>query len=209
VSAASPLGAILAGGRNTRYGDLKAFASVAGRPIIARAADALHRAVSDLILIANDAEAYATLGFPVRGDRITGLGAVGGLHAALHWAAEENRPGVLAIACDMPFVSTALLRRLLELARDRNTADLVAPESDNRRGLEPLCTYYSTRCLPAIERALARADSRMIGFHDEVTVVRLPLAEVRQFGDPAVLFLNVNTPLERARAEQLAQELDA
>jgi molybdopterin-guanine dinucleotide biosynthesis protein A len=198
---------ILAGGRNTRYGGLKALESVGGRAIIERAADALRGAVSDLILIANDGDTYAPLGYPLRGDLVTGVGALGGLHAALHWAAEQHRPGILAVACDMPFVSAPLLRRLVELAVEQD-ADVVAPESDNRRGLEPLCAYYSTRCLPAIERALARADPRMIAFHDDVTVVRLALGEVADFGDPAVLFLNVNTPEERARAEQLARELD-
>jgi hypothetical protein len=47
----------------------------------------------------------------------------------------------------------------------------------------------------------------MVGFHDDVLVKRVPLAEVRSFGDPADLFLNVNSPETRARADQIARRL--
>jgi molybdopterin-guanine dinucleotide biosynthesis protein A len=206
---ALPLGAILAGGRNLRYGALKAFAPVAGRAIIQRVLDAVHAVVPDVILIANDPVAYGELGLSMRGDRVRGLGAIGGLHTALHWARDEERPGIVAVACDMPFVSSALLGRLIDRAHELPAADVVVPESDSWRGLEPLCAYYSTRCLPAIERAVTRGDARMIGFHDEVNVARLSLDEVRTFGDPATLFLNVNTPDELERAEQIARETGA
>jgi hypothetical protein len=43
----------------------------------------------------------------------------------------------------------------------------------------------------------------MIGFHDAVRVVQLPLAEVSTFGDPARLFMNLNTPEDRDEAERL------
>ena len=68
------------------------------------------------------------------------------------------------------------------------------PDSDgSRRGVEPLCAWYSQRCLPAVEACLAADDLRVIGFHDAVRVERLPLARVQDFGDPARLFANVNT----------------
>lgn len=45
----------------------------------------------------------------------------------------------------------------------------------------------------------------MIGFFDDVRVRTIPLAEVLTFGDPEILFLNVNTPEERERAEALTR----
>ncbi|MEX2283359.1 MAG: molybdenum cofactor guanylyltransferase [Gemmatimonadota bacterium] len=201
-----PFGAIMAGGRNSRYGDLKALAPVAGQAIIDRVIERLRAVTPDLILIANDVVAYHAVDIPSRPDRIPGLGALGGLHSALHWAAEEARDGIIAIACDMPFVSSALLGRLLERSRSDDAPDVVAPESGSRRGLEPLCTYYSVGCLPAIEAAIQRGDSRMIGFHAQVSVERIALAEVAKYGDPETLFMNVNTPEERLLAERIAQE---
>lgn len=193
----------MAGGRNTRYGAPKALERVGGRRIIDRVIAALEQVTPDLVLIANDRAAYASLALPVRSDERPGAGALGGIHTALRWSQEQDRAGVLAVACDMPFVSSALLSQLVQTARTTGV-DVVAPESSSRRGLEPLCAYYSTRCLGAIEDALARGDYRMIGFHEQVRVQPLPVAEVRVFGDPDILFLNVNTREERERAEEIA-----
>jgi hypothetical protein len=74
-------------------------------------------------------------------------------------------------------------------------------ESDSRRGLEPLCAYYTPVCVSAIERRIAAGDRRVIAFYDDVNVARLTADRVAQFGDPSLLFMNVNTPEERVLAE--------
>lgn len=197
----APLGVILAGGESRRYGSPKALATVGGARIIDRVRAALAAAVDDVALVANDAALYADLRLPTRPDAQRGLGTLGGILSALLWAREERRPGALVVACDMPFLSPPLLRRLLAGAAD---ADVVAPESGGRRGLEPLCAWYGVGCVPAIEAEVERGERHIIGFFDDVRVRRIPLAEVRAFGDPDVLFLNVNTPAERSRAERIA-----
>jgi molybdopterin-guanine dinucleotide biosynthesis protein A len=53
----------------------------------------------------------------------------------------------------------------------------------------------------AIERRIAAGDRRVVAFYDDVRVVRLPAESVAAFGDPALLFRNVNTPEERILAE--------
>jgi molybdopterin-guanine dinucleotide biosynthesis protein A len=196
----------MAGGRNTRYGAAKALERVGDSRIIDRVIAALEQATPDLVLIANDQAAYVSVALPVRGDERPDAGALGGIHAALRWGNEERRAGILAVACDMPFVSGALLAQLVQTAHS-TAADVVAPESNSRRGLEPLCAYYSIRCLGAIEDALARGDFRMIGFHEQVRVHPLPIAEVRRFGEPDILFMNVNTREERERAEEIARAM--
>jgi molybdopterin-guanine dinucleotide biosynthesis protein A len=198
-----PLGAILAGGRNTRFGAPKALATVGGERIIDRLTRALGAVTPDIVLITNEAEVYASVGLTMRPDARPGLGALGGIYSALLWAREERRPGALVVACDMPFVDDRLLARLA--AGAGGEADVVAPESGGRRGIEPLCAYYSVRCIPAIETRIERGDLRVVGFYDDVAVERVPLDEVRGFGDPRTLFLNVNTPEERERAEALAR----
>src|SRR5690606_41025664 len=107
--------------------------------IIDRVGRALEAVTDELILIANDPEVYASVGLPMRPDLRPGLGALGGVLTALAWAREAGRPGVLAVACDMPFLSTALLARILA---EREGVDVVVPESGGRRGVEPLCAYY-------------------------------------------------------------------
>ena len=189
-------GVVLAGGAATRYGGLpKGLERVEGRRIIDRVAGALGEVTDELLLVANHPEAETWLpGVPVQRDIVPNAGGLGGIHAALHRA--QN--AILIVAWDMPFVPVALLRRLRELG---DGADVAVPESGSRRGVEPLCAFYAPACLPAIERSLARDDLRVVGFHADVRVARLPADEVSAFGNPELLFMNVNTPDELALAE--------
>lgn len=196
-------GAILAGGRASRFGGLpKGLERVGGRRVIDRVAAALAAAADDVLLIANDPNAAAWLpGVPVASDVRPGNGALGGIHAALTRAAHP----VLIVAWDMPFVSARLLAALRALGR---TADVAVPESDSERGVEPLCAYYGPACIGPIERRLDAGDHRIVAFYDDVRVARLSNADVRRIGDPAVLFMNVNSPAELALAERHASSLD-
>jgi len=200
----SILGVVMAGGRNTRYGAHKALAEVGGRRILDRVRGALAAVAPEIVLVANEPEVYAVAGLPLRGDVRPGSGVLGGILTALYWARERGRTGALVVACDMPFVPAALLREIADRAAAKPGPDVVAPESGGRRGIEPLCAWYGTGCIGAVERALDRDDRRVVAFFDEVAVARIPLEEVRRHGDPKVLFMNVNTPAEREAAERLA-----
>lgn len=189
-------GVVLAGGAATRYGGLpKGLERVGGRRIIDRVAEALMDVTDDLLLVANDPAASQWLpGVRVQQDLVPNAGGLGGIHAALHHAGSP----VLIVAWDMPFVPAGLLRRLRELG---DSADVAVPESGSRRGVEPLCAFYAPACLPAIEQSLADGDRRVVGFHERVRVARLPAGDVSAFGEPELLFMNVNTPDDLARAE--------
>ena len=189
-------GVVLAGGLSTRYaGKPKGLERVHGVRIIDRVRAALEPVVDDLLLIANDDAAGTWLpGVRWERDVLRDLGSVAGIHAALVHSATS----VLVVAWDMPFVPAALLAALRDAGQD---ADVAVPRSDSRRGLEPLCAFYASTCVPAIERRLAAGDRRVIGFYDDVRVARLDVEQVGRFGDPALLFMNVNTPEERILAE--------
>lgn len=193
-----PTGVILAGGGATRFGGRpKGLELVGGRRILDRVVDAFVEAFGvPPILIANDPGAAAWRpDLEVRNDLRPGDGALGGLLTAVH--AGNGGPVVVA-AWDMPFVPPALLR---DLAAGLADHDAVLPASDGRRGVEPLLAAYGPACAPAILRALERGDRRAIAFHDAVRVGILPLTRVREFGDPALIFLNVNTADDLAQAE--------
>ena len=212
-----PLGAILAGGGSTRFGAPKALARVGGERIVDRVVAALQAVTPALLLSTNDPAQFRELDIPSCPDRRPDAGPLGGIHAVLLRARELDRPGVLAVAVDMPFPSVPLLGRLRDEAFGTGGAgearspgssppgapDVVVPESGGRRGIEPLFAAYRTSCLPAIDAALEAGDRRMIGFHERVRVRRIPLAVVASLCDPAMAFLNVNTPEDRDRAEAL------
>ena len=189
-------GVILAGGAASRYGGLpKGLEVVGGVRIIDRVATALSDVTDDLLLVANSPEAANWLpGVRTGADIVPNAGGLGGIHAALHHA----QSAVLVVAWDMPFVPSGLLARLRALG---DAADVAVPESGSRRGVEPLCAFYAPSCLPAIDHSLAENDLRVVGFHSSVRVARLPAVEVSAFGDPELMFMNVNTPDDLGVAE--------
>jgi molybdopterin-guanine dinucleotide biosynthesis protein A len=125
-----------------------------------------------------------------------GTGALGGILTAV---LEAPAP-VVCVAWDMPFVTARLLRALADALGAR---DAVLPESLGRRGLEPLCAAYGPGCREVITAALDAGDLRALGFHQRISHGILPLSEVRRFGDPELLFFNVNTADDLARADGL------
>jgi molybdopterin-guanine dinucleotide biosynthesis protein A len=189
---------ILAGGGATRYGGRpKGLERVGGVRIVDRLVQAMVDAFGTRpLLVANDAGAAEwETGLTIHPDVRPGEGALGGLLTALTLGAGQ---GVVVAAWDMPFVPPSLLR---ELAEGLGAHDAFLPASDGRRGVEPMLAAYGPASLPAIGAALDRGDRRAIAFHDAVRVGILPLERVRRHGDPALLFLNVNTPEELAHAE--------
>jgi molybdopterin-guanine dinucleotide biosynthesis protein A len=199
----SVTGVILAGGQSTRYGGLpKGLELVGGVRIVDRVRAALEAVSDKLLLIANDDRAREWLpGVRCESDVLRNVGSVAGIHAAL---AHAGTP-VLVVAWDMPFVPSGLLREIRDTGRD---VDAAVPESDSRRGLEPLCAYYSPVCGAAIERRVATGDRRVIAFYDDIRLSRVPAEVVGRYGDPALLFMNVNTPEERVLAEAHATTAD-
>jgi len=192
-------GAVLAGGAARRYGGVpKGLLPVGGRRILDRVVDAVTAATgAPPLLVANSAEAadwrpdLATIP-----DARSGLGSLGGIYTAVL----GGEGPVLCVAWDMPFVEPDLLRTLVAEAAGY---DGFLPESGGRRGVEPLCAVYGPACVPAIEQQVVRGDRRAIGFHHAVRIGTLPVERVRRFGDPALLFFNVNEPEDLERAEVL------
>lgn len=194
--APSCVGAILAGGRSSRFGSPKGLATVGDARIVDRVAAALREASDALLLVANDAEAAGWLpGVPCTADRIAGAGALGGIHAAL----DEARAPVLVLAWDMPWPSASLLREL------RATGERVGPGClgvvpTGASGPEPLCAWYAPAMRTEIEAMLARGERRARAVADIPGVIALPLDAVARHGDPTRLFANVNTPADLADA---------
>lgn len=189
---------ILAGGEASRYGGRpKGLEMVGGRRIIDRLFESFAEVFPTApIVVANDpAGAAWRPDLAVYPDLRPGEGALGGLHTAV--ALGAGRPVVVA-AWDMPFVPAGLLAELADGLAD---CDAVLPASDGRRGVEPMLAAYGPGALDAITAALDRGDRRAIAFHDAVRVSILPIERVRAFGDPALIFLNINTPDDLAHAE--------
>ena len=190
-------GAVLAGGAARRYGGHpKGLVELGGRRILDRVVDAVATVTGEAPLLVANAPDGPTWRRDLRTipDVRPGQGSLGGIYTAV----VSGLGPVLCVAWDMPFVTIELLRALLE---GSTGWDAFLPESDGRRGVEPLCAVYGPECAAAIERRLALGDLRAIGFHADVKVGTLPLERVRELGDPDLLFFNVNAPADLERAE--------
>jgi molybdopterin-guanine dinucleotide biosynthesis protein A len=200
TSASPCTGVILAGGRASRFGGVaKGLLDVGGERIVDRVARALAGAAEHLLLVSNAAEAATWLpDVACVPDDVPGLGPLGGLLTALRHA----RTAVLVVAWDMPLVPAALLRELR--ARGEHAGAPAVPESvASRSGIEPLCAYVPAAWLPEVERAISAGERRMDAVLADTLVLRLPRADVVRFGDPALMFANVNTRGDLHRVRDL------
>ena len=188
-------GAIIAGGRATRFGGVaKGLELVGGVRIIDRVAAALGESCDDWIIVANDAAAVDWIpGARVVADVRPGMGALGGVHAAL----ANARDTVLVLSWDSPFVPGGLMRALRD-AGEKADADAAVPVSNSPLGFEPLCAWYRASCRSAVERHLESGDLRAGGWQGEVTTVRV---DASPWGDPDEIFFNVNSAADLAMAD--------
>lgn len=162
-----------------------------------RALAALRGAADELVVVANDPRAREWFpGLALVADRAPQLGPLGGIEAGLTAA---GGAAVLVLAWDMPFVPVTLLRGLRALGETGMRA--VAPVHGAAATLEPLCAYYAAGTLPLCRALLESGERRAAALYEQA----LPHRAVREailaaHGDPARLFLSVDSPDELARA---------
>ncbi|HJV64342.1 MAG TPA: molybdenum cofactor guanylyltransferase [Geomonas sp.] len=178
-------GVILAGGASRRMGSNKAVLPYGGTTLIERIYRQVSTLCAEVMVVTNTPEVYPFLPCPKVQDIYPGMGPLAGIHAAL----SQSRTGyILAVACDMPWINPALVRAL---ASGREGWDVVIPEGE--KGMEPLHALYSTRCLPAVEKALSDHRGRIVSFFDDVRVKVLLLSETAQLDPGLRAFRNINT----------------
>lgn len=146
--------AIFVGGASSRMGGApkgRLAAPDTGEPLVDKLVRLGREAALEPVLV-GDASAYADLapGVPRLADDPPGVGPLGGLVAALVHAGA--RP-VVAVACDMPFVTADVLRAI---ALHPSDAAVVAPRLGREAPFETLLARYDpSRVLPAARAAIA------------------------------------------------------
>ncbi|MDZ5812907.1 molybdenum cofactor guanylyltransferase [Halorubrum sp. AD140] len=213
-------GAIVAGGRSTRFGDRdKSVAELADTPMIRRVANRLagtddpvppgatraasgDPVVDDLVINCRpdqrDAIAAALDGvaLPVRWalDDEPDLGPVAGIRNACRAAPSEY---AVVVACDMPFVDPAFVATLREDAAGHEAA---VPQLDDRWLQTTQAVYRAEAMATACDRALARGDRKVLAPLEELDGVIVGDETIR-LRTTARTFTNVNTREELAEAE--------
>ncbi len=184
-------GIILAGGKNSRMGEPKAFLKIENRRLIDRTLDIYREIFAEIIIVTNDPLAYTEFSdaFIVT-DIYKGKGALGGIYTGLFYSSHNYS---FASACDMPFLSHDFIQYMTALAARH---DIIVPEV--AEGYQPLHAIYSKNCLTPIKRLITADKLKITGFYKEMRLLKVPEEKIKPFNHDGRLFQNINTPEDLA-----------
>src|SRR3954471_18227590 len=149
---------VLAGGRSARMGRDKSSLLLGNRTLFVRAIEIAHAAGDGVFVVGRRTgleAAAANAGVSLIEDEFVGQGPLAGIHAALK-ASSTDLNFILAV--DMPFVTPALVRYLVQRAA-RTDALVVVPRTGEH--LHPLCAVYRRAFAVIAEKALAAGKNKI------------------------------------------------
>jgi molybdenum cofactor guanylyltransferase len=189
-----------AGGQSTRMGEDKGLMPFGQANLVDYILEQVVGLGDEVLVISNQPEVYAYLGFPVYTDVRPGIGALGGLLTALTYSNSET---ALVLACDMPFINRHLVNFMID---QMPGFDVVVPVFGEEDFIEPFRGLYAKACLAAIEQAVQAGKRRAIAFHPDVRVRLISPEEVGRFDPEGRTFINVNTREDYQRALDLLKK---
>jgi molybdopterin-guanine dinucleotide biosynthesis protein A len=195
-------GFILAGGASRRMGTDKSKLTLSGQTFIERVATALSAVTNEISVVGGGQHESASLlqhNLPIVPDIHENWGALGGLHAAFTACRAE---WAVIVACDLPFVTGALLRRLASLSTDLADCQAVAPvQSDGRP--QPLCAVYRVSpCVKIAEELIKSGEHRPLALLQSARTRWVAFAELADLDGAKRFFDNLNAPGDYDRARQ-------
>lgn len=184
-------GLLLTGGDSQRLGRDKAAVVYHGLTLAEHAAAVLQEACDPCIEVGPGRSGlWSMQEVPPGSGPLAAL--VAGGHAL---RIEHGHDGaVIALACDMPKVTSDLLR----LLADAPGEDTVVPEAGGR--LQPLCARYSPGALAAAQELVDAGERSMHALLDRLTYRRLAEADWAGVA-PADAFADIDTPADLARLD--------
>lgn len=179
-------GLVLAGGASRRMQRDKAALVYHDRPQLEWAFDLLSEVcTTSFVSVRDDQRQEPTRsGYPQLVDRQPGIGPIAGISAAL---LEHPQAAWLVLACDLPFLTTDLLRHLLA---HRDPARIATAYCSSHDGLpEPLCAIWEPAAREPVLAAIGAGKHcpRKLLIDSDVLLLDLPHAGMLD---------NVNTPQE-------------
>lgn len=164
------LGAVLAGGQSRRFGSDKALAQMDGRTLLSLAVDALAGWCEHVIVVGRETAPAPTLPDWPR----PGMGPLGGVAAALHYAQDEGYEAVLTCGVDAVILP-------------RNLLDLLTP-APAFLAVQPVIGLWPASAAATIDTLLQRQERHSVQRFAELVGARKV--------DPGLTVPNVNTPAD-------------
>lgn len=185
-------GLVLAGGASTRMRTDKATLQYHGQTQLEWAYDLVSQVCAAMFVSVrpDQREEPIRSRYPQIVDREIGVGPLAGIHAAL---LAHPKAAWLVVACDLPFLTEAVLRRLLEQRDPSRVATAYRSAHDTLP--EPLCAIWepASSSLVAAQLASGKQCPRKLLINAACKLIELPDARALD---------NVNTPEESQAAAQ-------
>ena len=192
--------AILAGGPARRMkGVAKPNIIVGGEKIIVRTLATLKDLFDEIIIVTNTpAEFTPASGCKIVADHYTGIGPIGGIHAALKAACGD---AVFIFAGDMPMLSRSFIKRQ-KLLFENVDCDILVPKTGS--SVEPLHSIYRTSVLSLLEEYLSAANDNAVHvFFNTVNTKYMELDETEELRN---MFSNINLQSDVTHIEKIIRE---
>ncbi|MFB5661457.1 molybdenum cofactor guanylyltransferase [Alteribacillus sp. HJP-4] len=191
-------GAVLAGGKSSRYGRQKMFEAYHGLPLYQYSVQALKQGGADSIYIVTNrklAPRFAENEGEILLEDTPYQGPLPALALALKQLQKDS--WVFLLAADIPFISAEFVKKLIENA-DSGEIDAVIPVSGGR--VHPLHGLYHQCCLSSALMLIGEGKAGMYPLLQKVRTSYVP------FPDEQKDFININRPEDWPPAEKEQEE---
>ena len=179
---------ILAGGKARRMsGEDKGLINLNGRALIDYIISALRPQAGDILINANrNLQQYGRYGLPVVADMLGDyLGPLVGMATGMH---TTDRPYIVTVPCDSPFIPGALVETLYR-SLDEQQADISVAHDGIR--IQPVFALLRCELLPDLLAYLDEGGRKIETWYDQQ---HLAIADVSNSPDT---FMNLNTPEDK------------
>jgi molybdopterin-guanine dinucleotide biosynthesis protein A len=184
---------ILAGGDSSRMGQDKAGLLLDGTTLLQRVVTSMQGVFPKVIVSVRQPRAEVAL--PQVCDAEADGGPLAGLVAGL---SHVETTWMFAVACDMPFIQSAVVTRMAEL---RGEQQAVVPLIGGHP--QPLFAFYAKHALPVMRETLASGVKRVRGVLKQLVVRYVNEAELRDHAPEFRSFFDLDTPQDFTAAQEL------
>jgi molybdopterin-guanine dinucleotide biosynthesis protein A len=182
---------ILAGGESRRMGQDKAQMLFNERPLLQSMISIMQPLFVEVMISVRQPRPEITL--PQVCDVAAQHGPLAGLVSGLE---RVKTPWLFAVACDMPFVTPAVISYL---AQQRTNAQVVVPMVQGYA--QPLCAFYAANCLvPARDCLYANGKHSLRALLEKLQVCYVSEDELKTVDPTLRSFFDLDTPQDLAAA---------
>jgi len=176
--------AILAGGKNSRYGGFhKAFLRFENELLIQKDINLLSSIFEEVVIIANQTEIFSPFGVPVYSDIFKERGPLAGIHSALKHVSKE---AVMIFGCDMPYLHREQIINIYNQYK-KSKKKFCIPKSNGM--LEPLHGIYAKSRVDSLEDFLN--ENKYNAVHRFLSTQEVNYLEMDSIKE---VFVNINSP---------------